>query len=78
MAGDGFILTEAQVQALEKKKLDDETCGKSIGNHPGYLFSGQYDINEAVSQVENFSHSYPTDNFSKGVNGIKLKTGHGS
>jgi len=28
VANDGIILTEAQVQALEKKKLDDEACGE--------------------------------------------------
>ncbi len=29
VAEDGIILTEAQVQALEKKKHDDEACGRS-------------------------------------------------
>jgi hypothetical protein len=28
VAEEGGILTEAQVQALEKKKLDDEACGE--------------------------------------------------
>lgn len=28
IAAQGGILTEAQVQALEKKKLDDEACGE--------------------------------------------------
>ena len=35
----GLILTEAQVQALEKKKLDDEACGEIETHHPGYLGS---------------------------------------
>jgi len=35
----GIILTEAQVQALEKKKLDDEACGEIETLHPGYLGS---------------------------------------
>ena len=35
----GIILTEAQVQALEKKKLDDEACGEIETAHPGYLGS---------------------------------------
>ena len=39
MAADGIILTEAQVQALEKKKLDDEACGEIETAHPGYLGS---------------------------------------
>lgn len=39
VAADGIILTEAQVQALEKKKLDDEACGEIETAHPGYLGS---------------------------------------
>ena len=39
VAEDGIILTEAQVQALEKKKLDDEAWGESDTAHPGYLGS---------------------------------------
>lgn len=36
---DGIILTETQVQALEKKKHDDEACGEIETQHPGYLGS---------------------------------------
>lgn len=39
VAEDGTILTEAQVQALEKKKLDDEACGEIETAYPGYLGS---------------------------------------
>ena len=39
VAEDGIILTEAQVQALEKKKLDDEAWGEIETAHPGYLSS---------------------------------------
>ncbi len=39
VAKDGIILTEAQVQALERKKLDDEACGEIETVHPGYLGS---------------------------------------
>jgi hypothetical protein len=39
VAEDGGILTEAQVQALEKKKLDDEACYEVETTHPGYLGS---------------------------------------
>ncbi len=39
VAEDGIILTEAQVQALEKKKHDDEACGEIETAHPGYLGS---------------------------------------
>lgn len=39
VAKDGIILTEAQVIALEKKKLDDEVCGEIETAHPGYLGS---------------------------------------
>ena len=39
VAEEGIILTEAQVQALEKKKHDDEACGEIETAHPGYLGS---------------------------------------
>ena len=39
VAEEGGILTEAQVQALEKKKLDDEACGEIDTAHPGFLGS---------------------------------------
>lgn len=39
VAEKGGILTEAQVQALEKKKHDDEACGEIGTAHSGYLGS---------------------------------------
>ncbi len=39
VAEESTILTEAQVQALEKKKLDDEACGEIETAHPGNLGS---------------------------------------
>lgn len=39
MAREGLILTEAQVQALEKKKEDDQASGEIETAHPGYLGS---------------------------------------
>lgn len=39
MAEEAFILTEAQVAALEKKKEDDLACGEIETAHPGYLGS---------------------------------------
>lgn len=39
MAQEGLILTEAQVQALEKKKNDDLVSGEIETAHPGYLGS---------------------------------------
>ena len=39
VAKEGLVLTEAQVQALEKKKHDDEACGEIDTAHPGYLGS---------------------------------------
>jgi transposase InsO family protein len=38
-AAEGLVLTEAQVQALEKKRQDDEACGEIETAHPGYLGS---------------------------------------
>ena len=37
VAKEGLILTEAQVQALERKKQDDEACGEIETAHAGYL-----------------------------------------
>ena len=39
VAEEGIILTEAQIQALERKKQDDEVCGEIETHHPGYLGS---------------------------------------
>ncbi len=39
VAEEGIILTEAQVQALEKKKFDDEAWGEIETAQPGYLGS---------------------------------------
>ncbi len=39
MATEDLVLTEAQVQALEKKKHDDEMAGEIETAHPGYLGS---------------------------------------
>ncbi len=39
VAAEGLVLTEAQVQALEKKRHDDEAAGEIETAHPGYLGS---------------------------------------
>mgnify|MGYP001822119520 CR=1 FL=1 len=39
VAAEGLVLTEAQVQALERKKHDDEMAGEIETAHPGYLGS---------------------------------------
>jgi transposase InsO family protein len=39
VAAEGWVLTEAQVQALEKKRHDDEVAGEIDTAHPGYLGS---------------------------------------
>lgn len=38
-AKDNIVFTEAQVAALERKKLDDEVSGEIETSHPGYLGS---------------------------------------
>ena len=38
-AEEGILLTEAQVQALERNKQNDEACGELETHHPGYLGS---------------------------------------
>ena len=39
VAAEGIILTEDQVAALERKKLDEEVSGQIETHHPGYLGS---------------------------------------
>ena len=39
MAKEKLILTESQIQALERKKQDDQACGEIETAHPGYLGS---------------------------------------
>jgi len=39
VAEEGLILTESQIQALERKWYDDEACGEIDTQHPGYLGS---------------------------------------
>ena len=39
VAEEGIFLTEAKVQALKKKKLDNEAWGEIETAHPGYLGS---------------------------------------
>ena len=37
VAEDGIILTESQVQALERKKQDDEACGENASKKGALL-----------------------------------------
>ncbi len=39
VAAEGILLTDSQIAALERKKLDDEACGEIETHHPGYLGS---------------------------------------
>lgn len=39
VARDGGVLTESQIQALEKKREDDQASGEIETHHPGYLGS---------------------------------------
>jgi len=39
VAAEGILLTDNQIAALERKKLDDEACGEIETHHPGYLGS---------------------------------------
>lgn len=49
VAKEGIILTESQVQALERKKLDDEACGEIETAHPGY--QGSQDTFKGVGRI---------------------------
>lgn len=39
VAAEGILLTNGQIAALERKKLDDEACGEFETLHPGHLGS---------------------------------------
>ena len=39
VAAEGILLTDSQIAALERKKLDEEACGEIETHHPGYLGS---------------------------------------
>lgn len=39
MANEGILLTDSQIAALERKKVDDEASGEIETHHPGYLGS---------------------------------------
>lgn len=39
VSAEGILLTDSQIAALERKKLDDEACGEIETHHPGYLGS---------------------------------------
>jgi len=60
VANDGIMLTEAQVQALEKKKLDDEAWSEIDTAHPGYLgFQDSFYV-ATLKGVGRVSTSIPT------------------
>lgn len=39
VANEGILLTDSQIAALERKKIDDEASGEIETHHPGYLGS---------------------------------------
>ena len=39
VANEGILLTDSQIAALERKKIDDEAAGEIETHHPGYLGS---------------------------------------
>ncbi|HMY39970.1 MAG TPA: integrase core domain-containing protein, partial [Marinagarivorans sp.] len=39
VAAEGILLSDEQIAALERKKMDDEVCGEIETHHPGYLGS---------------------------------------
>jgi len=39
VVSEGIVLSDAQIAALERKKIDDDACGEIETHHPGYLGS---------------------------------------
>ena len=63
IANEGIVLSDAQVAALEKKKIDDEACGEIETIHPGYLGSqdtSMWEISKALVAFISRRLSTPT------------------
>ena len=61
-AEDGIVLTEAQVQALERKKHDDEACGEIETHHPvspSSLIEGRIVTVSQCPQGAESKHQFP-------------------
>jgi len=64
-AEEGIVLTEAQVQALERKKHDDEACGEIEIHHPGYLGSQDTFYVGTIKGVGRIYHQTFVDTYSR-------------
>ena len=64
-ADEGMVLTEAQVQAHEKKKQDDEACGEIETAHPGYLGSQDTFYVGTIKRVGRIYQQTFVDTYSK-------------
>jgi transposase InsO family protein len=64
-AEEGIVLTEAQVQALERKKQDDEVSGEIETHHPGYLGSQDTFYVGAIKGVGRIYQQTFVDTYSK-------------
>lgn len=64
-AEEGLVLTEAQVQALERKKQDDLACGEIETAHPGYLGSQDTFYVGTIKGVGRIYQQTFVDTFSK-------------
>src|ERR1700721_3941927 len=67
VAAEGIILTEAQVGGLEKKKLEDESCGEIETAHPGYLGSQDTFYVGTLKGVGRIYQQTFVDTYSKGA-----------
>jgi len=65
-ARENLILTEAQVQALERKKQDDEAVGEIETAHPGYLGSQDTFYVGTLKGVGRIYQQTFVDTYSKG------------
>lgn len=72
-AEEGLVLTEAQVQALERKKDDDLACGEIETAHPGYLGSQDTFYVGTIKGVGRIYQQTYVDTYSK-VAAAKLYT----
>ncbi len=64
-AEEGIVFTEAQVQALERKKYDDEACGEIESHHPDYLGSQDTFYVGTIKGVDRIYQQTFVDTYSK-------------
>jgi hypothetical protein len=65
-ADEGWVLTEAQMAALEKKQDDDTACGEIETEHPGYLGAQDTFYVDTLKGLDDWFEHYNTERTHQG------------